>query len=547
MKSLLIVLLAETLLLLAPVSCYFTSSLRSLSHHHTPGTVSTSTALHIHMSSSASATTMHMNVNNKVLPKIAVIGGGAAGLAAARVFSRAGWSPFVLEKGGTVGGVWKYKSEDEQQQGEQEQQPQGPMYRGLRTNLPKEIMAYREFPWLDDTTNNEGPDATDSFVTHAQVLKYLQAYTDKFDLKQYIHTGCQVEQLTVLEDNSSSSGSSLVSGTAEKWPRIQLDWRCTSTGDDDSTTTTTSAHSDTFDAVCVCNGHYSVPAFPDLPGLDGNFKGEIMHSMAYDDPAQFQGQTVLCIGGRASGADLAREIAKHAASVYLSDSTTPPTDETTGSPLTKYNVTWVPKTLAVLPDGSMQFDFADDGGCSSETLSTPVMVDVIIFCTGYDYSFPFCNAQSNLPFAAPAGSRRVTPLYDQLWHAAYPNVAFLGLCHSVIPFPLFELQSEAVLATWATNNVNSNTIGDSGGSGDSSVLHVLPDENTRMQQAALDAASGGQGKERGTGRVPQDTHFLGSAQWDYCRRMGEYAGLYNDNMRDYLATNKVCYVMLCYC
>jgi hypothetical protein len=94
------------------------------------------------------------------------------------------------------------------------------------------------------------------------------------------------------------------------------------------------------------------------------------------------------------------------------------------------------------------------------------------------------------------------------------------------------LQCEAVLATWQ-GNVNSDT--------DAERSRTLPDLTTRLQQAAVDAASGGEGKAQGTGRVPQDTHFLGSAQWEYCRRMAEHAGLYNDSrVKDYLATNQVC-------
>ena len=63
-------------------------------------------------------------------PRVAVLGAGAAGLACARVLTRAGYQPTVLEKDSHVGGVWKYVAESKDR----------PMYRGLRTNLPKEII-----------------------------------------------------------------------------------------------------------------------------------------------------------------------------------------------------------------------------------------------------------------------------------------------------------------------------------------------------------------------------------------------------------------------
>jgi len=365
-----------------------------------------------------------------------------------------------------------------------------------RTNLPKEIMAFPEFPW-------KGP--SQSFVTHAQVLDYLYDYQQHFDLQKYIHTGCTVQHLKVLTTTGDNADQpvSCLSPETEHWPRIRLDWTI---AESDGTAASVSRE---FDAVCVCNGHYGVPAVPELDGLKEHYKGRLMHSIAYDDPAVFAGQKVLCIGGRASGSDLAREIAVHADAVYLSDSVAPPMDET-GTPVTKYNVAWVPKTTAVLADGSVQFDL----GCNMN----PV-VDVIVFCTGYDYSFPFIDEEtSNISLDFATGSRRVQPVLEQFWHAVNPNICFAGLPHSVLPFPLFELQMTAAVRQWQD--------------------WTLPtDKASRMVMAAKDAASGGEGMVNG--RMPQDTHFLGPAQWDYCRRMAEYAGTYDDEMENYIATNKV--------
>lgn len=66
--------------------------------------------------------------------KVAVIGAGAAGLAACRRLRDAGLSVKVLEKTRYVGGVWKYT-------------PGGVVYKSLVTNLPKEIMAFPDFPF----------------------------------------------------------------------------------------------------------------------------------------------------------------------------------------------------------------------------------------------------------------------------------------------------------------------------------------------------------------------------------------------------------------
>ena len=399
-------------------------------------------------------------------PKIAIIGGGAAGLACARIYSRAGLKPVVFEKDAVVGGIWQRVPGSRDR----------PMYKGLRTNLPKEIMAFREFPF--PTTVNA------SFVTHQVVFDYLQSYAKHFELEQYIQTNCCVKQITVLSDQSAEG---LVN---ESWKKIRIRW---------SDATCKDCATEDFDAVCVANGHYARPIIPLIDGIQ-HFTGSVMHSIEYDEPQIYADQRVLCVGGRASGSDLAREVAQYAKYVYLSDTTAP------SKPLTKYNVTWVPKTTHVLEDGRICFHDCDE----------PVHFDTIIFCTGYDYEFPFVNDHSNLEIDAE--SRRVSPLYEQLWHAGSPNVAFLGLPHSVLPFPLFELQAEALLQQWVTK-------------------WTLPDATTLMTLAKSAASSGGEGKSNG--RVPEDTHFLGDAQWDYCRRMAKYAGLYTDKMEDYLMTNQV--------
>ncbi len=344
-------------------------------------------------------------------PKVAVIGAGAAGLVTARILSSRGFQPFIFEKekqeqgtstdGATyngIGGVWAYEPNSKLK----------PMYRGLRTNLPRELMAFREKKWGGDGTSM-------SFVTHKDVKNYLKEYAAEHGLEQYISFGCEVKQLTVCSDGSAGVETNNSCGDDSDsflpWPKVKLEWQ--------------NGQNDTFDAVCICNGHYSVPSSPPIEGLQ-HFKGTIMHSIEYDDPSIFKDQTVLCIGGRASGSDLAREISMHAKKVYLSDTSCPLAEngeEGDGSGekrgITMENVVWVPKTLSFdEKDSSIQFDLL----CTDR----PKDIDVIIFCSGYDYSFPFINDSSNLDLRVVPGERRVAPLYEQLWHAQYPNIAFVG-------------------------------------------------------------------------------------------------------------------------
>ena len=63
-----------------------------------------------------------------------------------------------------------------------------------------------------------------------------------------------------------------------------------------------------FDAVVVCNGHYSDARRAELPGAE-SFPGTIVHSHSYRDNQAFKGLTVTVIGASASGEDICREIA----------------------------------------------------------------------------------------------------------------------------------------------------------------------------------------------------------------------------------------------
>jgi hypothetical protein len=512
--------------------------------------------------------------------KIGIIGAGPAGLVAARIMSRTiqqlqrgehrpvpQFQITILEKTSDIGGVWKYQPDVIPQNGSDHRpsQKRHPMYRHLRTNLPKEIMAYREYPWKiitpsfttptshaesrTDTENCDGATNSNiSYVPHHYVYEYLNNYCRQYQLHSMIQYHCSVRQLTFLptktNDTHAITSTSYFSPTPtagednendEIWPLLQLTW---DEMDGATFQDQPQQKSDVFDAVFVCNGHYNVPSYPNIPGLQQYFKGTVIHSVEYDIPDPFVNQTILCIGGRASGADIAREIANHhdgeytsTTKVYLSD-TAFPKSSSTNDTITQNNVTWVPKTLSILPDGRVEFD---------SSLIEPINADTIILCTGYDYDFPFINDASNMKDFIGCDQRRVHLLYEQLWYVSAPNIAFVGIPHSIIPFPLFEFQCEAVVQSWFRSSLGTPTRIVSTSTSDittnTTKSRTLPSKKVRHEQAMIDSISGGYGKEKG--RIPEDTHYLGPYQWDYCRTMAQYANIYNDEIESYIATNKV--------
>ena len=422
-------------------------------------------------------------------PRIAIVGAGAAGLAAARSFQSHNCQPVIFEASPELGGVWRYQP--------QTKPKQHPMYKNLRTNLPKELMAFREFPFSSSSTSFSSTET--SFVSHAHVLQYLQDYAATFQLDQYMRFNTRIDQLTVVHGESQPSSSLL----CPDWPKLQLQYTNTITSNH-------ATHTDVFDAVCICNGHYSRPYLPHhMPDLD-QFVGDVLHSISYDDPNDplFRNKRVLCVGARASGSDIARELVGHASHVFLSDSTYAKND-----PWTKHGVTLLPRLLRIVGPRTVELGCNPDPGAEEPPIVVDD-VDVLLFCTGYSYDFPFVNAQSNLEL--DVGQGRVRPLLEQLWHATVPNVAFLGLPHSIVPFPLLELQAQACRRQWLD-------------------LQGQEWPENRLAAAERDAVVGG---PSGTGRV-KDTHYLGDAQWNYCRTMAQYAGVLDDAMEAYLQTNQV--------
>lgn len=89
----------------------------------------------------------------------------------------------------------------------------------------------------------------------------------------------------------------------------------------------------------------------------------------------------------------------------------------------------------------------------------------------------------------------------------------MGVPHSVVPFPLFDVQARLVAGAVAGNV-------------------ELPEEAVRVEAADADAAA----KSR-----PQDLHHMGSAQWDYCRALAQAGGFYDEDFEERLRTAEALY------
>ena len=126
-----------------------------------------------------------------------------------------------------------------------------------------------------------------------------------------IHSSSGENEGTPATGKASNGGAGTVTAEADAGPEnngaVALETGAAGSAAAGSTTSTTVV--ETFDAVCICNGHFDKPFVPRVEGFDG-FQGTSMHAYAYDTPdvEAFAGRRVLCVGSRSSGADIAREV-----------------------------------------------------------------------------------------------------------------------------------------------------------------------------------------------------------------------------------------------
>ncbi|KAI8909365.1 flavin monooxygenase-like protein [Powellomyces hirtus] len=381
--------------------------------------------------------------------KIAVIGAGVSGLVACKELLATGLEVSVFEKGENVGGIWAY-SED----------PDTPsVMRQTVLNLSKAQMAFSDFPFPDDC-----PD----YATHQAYEKYLKSYASHFDLLQHIRFSTAVTTVTPLAHGR---------------------WKVVS-----QSSATSATKEEIFDRVVVSAGQNQIPNMPKTPGLDV-FKGEVLHSRNYKSFEPFMGKRVLVVGVANSGADVAVDLSGNAEKVLLSGrrgiwllprfllmgkpldhlmsrksfgfpswvtnmfmrflsrlmvgdmsrfglgtninptSINPTVNDHLGERLATGKVKAHPD-IARLHEGEVEFV---DG--------TREKIDAIIYCTGYQRSFPFLPSLAMTGQASP--NSPTLSLYKRIVPIAYPGLAFVGHIHGLAHSAVAELQARWVARLFA--------------------------------------------------------------------------------------------------
>jgi dimethylaniline monooxygenase (N-oxide forming) len=306
--------------------------------------------------------------------RVCVVGAGAAGICAVKNCLQRGLDVMAFEQSAEIGGTWIYNESNGSD-------VHSSMYKSLHTNLPKELMSFPDFPF---------PAHAKSYLPASDVLRYLNLYADTFRVREKIKFRHSVVRIRP----TASAWEVIVRNLASDASEIL-----------------------TFDGVLVCNGHFSVPNTPKFEGIE-LFKGQQVHSHDYRVPEIFKDQKVLVIGGGSSGTDLAQEISKKAQHVFWSHHLRSHVD------LKMANITQKPDVKQFTANGV----FFQDGSF--------VEITAVLFCTGYDFTFPFLSVDSQVS----CYDNYVQPLYKHCLNINRPTLALIGLLFLNCPFQTFDLQ-----------------------------------------------------------------------------------------------------------
>lgn len=379
------------------------------------------------------------------MTKVAIIGAGPAGLAAARWLQREGFEPTIFEQGTRLGGQW---SADPRYSG---------IWPAMHTNTCREMSQF------SDLDHEMG---TPIYPSNQAMLAYFDRYADRFDLRSRISLRTRV----VAVEQDAGGG-----------------WRVRTRADSGL------EREDVFPFLIVASGRFNKPKLPEVPGLK-SFTGasSVIHTFNYKEPRRYVGQRVLVAGCSVSALEIASDLAmlgaarvvtsnrrqryvvqkiaagvpiehlmhtRHAANMQMQSPQAAAFElrrivlATSGSPeafgagrpdedIAKAGVTQCQHYLPLVAEGRIAVKpWMSSVNGSTVTFSdgTSEEFDGLIFGTGFDLNLPFVSHDVRQRLAGPKSS---LDLYECTFHPNLPGLAFSGMFQVGGPYlPAIELQA----------------------------------------------------------------------------------------------------------
>ncbi|MFW5691308.1 MAG: flavin-containing monooxygenase [Chloroflexota bacterium] len=344
-----------------------------------------------------------------------VIGAGSSGITAGKALKEHGIPFEIIEREDDIGGNWYYG------------RPNSSVYKSTHLISSKRMTEYTDYPMPDDY-----PD----YPSHEQICEYLRSYARHHGLYDAIRFNTSVESIERTDDGL--------------WDVALSDGQtCRYAG------------------IVICNGHNWDPKFPEFPG---QFDGVQLHSADYKTPDVLRGKRVLVVGAGNSGCDIAVEAAQNAEQTFHSTrrgywyvpkyAFGKPADTINEIPLKLGLPVWMRRLingmiLRVLVGDLRQYGLRKPDHKLLEThpiinqhlayymghgMITPKpdvaelkgdrvcfkdgseeQVDVIVYATGFNITFPFIDKQ----YLNWDGRR--PDLYINVFHRNYDNLFAIGL------------------------------------------------------------------------------------------------------------------------
>jgi dimethylaniline monooxygenase (N-oxide forming) len=195
--------------------------------------------------------------------RVAIVGAGPGGLAAARYLKAHGFEPVIFEQSDDIGGQWNARG------------AHSGVWPNMRANSTR-VMTY-----LSDLPHEPG---TLMYPHNQQMLAYLHRYAGKFGLMRHVRLRTPVEQIARGKGNGRYQVSFKPDGGASR--------------------------QESFDYVLVASGRFNKPYIPPIPGLETfTGAGGVTHSFHYKDPEKYRGQRVLVGGSSISGLEITSDLA----------------------------------------------------------------------------------------------------------------------------------------------------------------------------------------------------------------------------------------------
>ncbi len=432
--------------------------------------------------------------NTTKIRRVAIIGGGPAGICTAKNLLKDKHEPIVFERFSTIGGIWAYD----------ESRPGG-AYSTTLYQTTKYISSFSDFPFKETAA---------VFPSHQEILEYLNEYVNHFELKKYFRFNTVVTNLKRVNDK----------------------WQLTATGEH--------AGVYEFDAIALCTGQYWHPRIPALKGQE-RFTGKVIHSSVYKENSVFENQRVIVVGSGVSGMDIAVEASKIATQtswcVREKNWIKPrwfgfipyEAGVTEGIHLSKDKMLeswkkWIPDFMNAYEESGLipERDPFIEGFCANDEIlfsiqrkeidlkppiaelttngciftdGTEMIADTIVLATGYEeMNFPFFdeNILEKLGLHEEG-----LDLYHHIFHPELPDFAFVFHVTGNAPaMPVIDLQSRWISKVWSGE-------------------HALPSKEKMQEWINTDTSI----KQKSLNKKRYRSNFIDGS---YLQTLGELIGLF---------------------